>query len=121
MKKVSYTCIVCPLSCKGTLNVIDEGYSSEGFICKRGIEYAINEYTNPKRILTTTVKILHGLYPNLPVVSQQEIEKSKLFQCLEFLHKLHVEAPVNAGDIIVENILDTGVNIIAGRNMRREH
>ncbi len=120
MEKITYTCIVCPLSCKGTLVVSEEGYETEGFICKRGIKYAINEYTNPKRMLTTTVKIIDGLYPNLPVVSNQEIDKSMMFKCLEFLHKVEVIAPVSAGDIIAENILDTGVNVIAGRNMKKK-
>ncbi len=120
MEKASYTCIVCPLSCKGTLTLDQDGYATEGYLCKKGTEYAINEYTNPKRMLTTTVKINHGMYPNLPVVSNKEIEKSMMFTCLELLHHLQVEAPVKAGDIIAKDICGTGVDIIAGRNMKRK-
>ena len=119
MDKIKYTCIVCPRSCKGELIIKDNGeFETQGFICKRGVEYAYNEYTNPKRMLTTTVKIKNGTFSNLPVVSSEEIEKVRLFECLDYLYSIHVNAPIKEGDIVVENILGTGVNILAAREMK---
>jgi CxxC motif-containing protein len=116
-----YTCIVCPRSCKIDLTIKDDNsYEIKGNSCKRGESYVINEYTNPKRMLTTTVKIENGLYKNIPVVSDQEVEKSKLFDCLKYLYSIKVKAPIKEGDIIVENILGTGVNIIAARDMAKK-
>ncbi|PKM50419.1 MAG: molybdopterin oxidoreductase [Firmicutes bacterium HGW-Firmicutes-7] len=119
MEKISYTCIVCPKSCKGELIVKDNNeFETSGYICKRGIEYAINEYRSPKRMLTTTVKMLNGTFSNLPVVSDNEVDKDKLFACLNYLYSTKLEAPIKEGDIIVANILNTGVNIIAARDMK---
>lgn len=119
MEKRSYTCIVCPRSCKGELIIKDNNqYESQGYLCKRGFEYALNEYTNPKRMLTTTVKINNGTFANLPVVGSQEVEKAKLFDCLNYLYSIQVDAPIKEGDVVVENILGTGVDILAARNMK---
>lgn len=119
MDKILYTCIVCPRSCKGELIVKDNNeFDTKGFVCKRGIEYAINEYTNPKRMLTTTVKIINGTFSNLPVVSSSEVNKDKLRECLNYLYSIQIEAPIREGDIIVSNILNTGVNILSARDMK---
>lgn len=114
----SYTCVVCPLSC--VVELEEQGsdqYKVSGNRCKRGEAYAISEHTCPKRMLTTTVAIENGLYANVPVVSEEEIEKDKLRACLAYLYKIQVKAPIKEGDLVVENILGTNVNIIAARDM----
>ncbi|MEG0379666.1 MAG: DUF1667 domain-containing protein, partial [Eubacterium sp.] len=80
--------------------------------------YAENEYTDPKRMLTTTIKIEKGLFNLLPVVGSDEISKSKLKDCIHYLYSITIQAPVKAGQIIVENILETGVDIIAARDIK---
>ena len=61
MEKRNYTCIVCPKSCKGELTIKDDGtFETAGFDCNNGKKYAVNEYTDPKRMLTTTVAIEDG-------------------------------------------------------------
>ncbi len=121
MEKKVYTCIVCPRSCKGELIIKgDNNYETKGFLCKRGVEYARNEYINPKRMLTTTVKIKNGTFSNLPVVSSGEIEKHKLFESLDYLYSIQVDAPIKEGDILVNDILGTGIDIIAARDMKRK-
>lgn len=118
MKRIEYTCIVCPRSCKVNLSVLGASdFEVDGNICKRGKEYVINEYTCPKRLLTTTVKIEKGIYRNIPVVSDNPIDRSKFFDCLDHLYSIQVEAPISEGDILVENILGTEVNIVAARDM----
>ena len=36
------------------------------------------------------------------------------------LSRLHLQAPIAAGDSILDNVLDTGVNVIATRSVVRE-
>ncbi|MDZ7822044.1 MAG: DUF1667 domain-containing protein [Candidatus Marinimicrobia bacterium] len=55
--KKSMVCVVCPLGCKLSIERTSGGYRVEGSKCKRGKEYAVREFTNPTRMLTSTVKI----------------------------------------------------------------
>ncbi len=119
MEKRNYTCIVCPKSCKGELTVKNDGtFETTGFDCNNGKKYAVNEYTDPKRMLTTTVKIENGFFNLLPVVSSEEVSKKRLRDCIHTLYSITVKAPVRAGDVVVSNILDTGVDIIAARDIK---
>lgn len=117
METREYTCIVCPKSCHGTLTVDGDTFKTENFGCKNGERYAINEYTDPKRVLTTTVTLNDGLFHLLPVVSDGEISRKVFKDCLDALYDISVDAPVSAGDVIVKNILDTGVDIVAARSI----
>jgi CxxC motif-containing protein len=121
MEKKDYICIVCPKSCKGSVCVENEEVvKTEGYDCKNGDKYAVNEYTDPKRMLTTTVTINNGLFGMLPVVATDDISKNKFFDCINYLYGISVDAPVTVGEIIAENICDTGVDIIAARSMVRK-
>lgn len=107
------TCIVCPMGCPLVVTKLESGYKVEGNTCKRGEKYGVEELTNPKRVVTTTVK-LKGSYLNLlPVKTEDSIPKGMMNEIMEVLDKVEVTSPVNVGDIIVENILDTGVNIVS--------
>lgn len=86
--------------------------------CPRGKQYAIDEIVSPKRILTTTVRINNSIHPCLPVISDKPIPKDKIFACIKVLKDVEVTSPVEINQIIVENILDLGINIIASRTMR---
>lgn len=118
MEKRNYTCIVCPKSCKGELVIKDDGMlEAVGFDCKNGQKYAVNEYTDPKRMLTTTVAVKDGIFNLLPVVSSDEISKTKLRDCIHSLYAICVQAPVKAGAVIAADIMGTGVDIIAARDI----
>ena len=117
MIKQKITCIQCPLGCQITVIKKDKELKISGFECKKGEEYAKNEVIDPKRIVTTTVFIENGIYPMLPVRSDKEIPKNLIRKSVVELAKINVIAPVKTGDIIYKNILDTGVNIIASRDM----
>ncbi|AOT70424.1 DUF1667 domain-containing protein [Geosporobacter ferrireducens] len=120
MEKRDMVCIVCPMGCRLTLKedaTQPGGYEIIGNQCKRGIEYAIKETTNPTRTITTTVKIKNALLNRIPVRTDQSIAKNKIFECMRQLDLVEVTGPVKMGEVIVENILGTGVNIIASRSM----
>ncbi|MDU4935487.1 MAG: DUF1667 domain-containing protein [Peptostreptococcaceae bacterium] len=110
-------CIVCPVGCHLTINKNEEGFKVGGNTCKRGEKYAIEEMTNPRRVITSTVKLQNSYLHLLPVKTEDTIPKDMIFEIMEELNKIEVSAPINAGDIIVENILDTGVNVISTKNI----
>lgn len=112
------TCIVCPMSCAGEVEIAD-GHIVRmvGFTCKRGQEYAKNEVTAPKRVLTTTIRIAGGFLPMLPVVSRSPLPKGKIVECARYLSNIVVQAPVKEADAVCQDILGLGVDIIASRDM----
>ena len=116
----NFICIVCPQGCSLELTIDNDEYTCEGNRCKRGKEYAINECTNPKRMITTTVKIKNATQDVLPVISTDSIPKKNLREALDLLYSMEIEAPIKMGDVIVKNILDTNVDIVAARNLNIE-
>lgn len=109
-------CICCPMGCH--LEVDIDKNSVKGNSCKRGEEYGIMEVTDPKRIVTTTVKILDSSEKLLPVKTKEGIPKDLIFKCMEELKKVKVNAPVEVGDVILKNVLDIGVDIVSCRTLR---
>lgn len=111
-------CIMCPMGCEMTVTLEDGKFASViGNTCPRGAKYAQDEVTAPKRMLTSTVNVEGGLLPLLPVVSATVLPKEKVVACAAFLRGVTIKAPVKTGDVVVENILGLGVNVIASRDM----
>ena len=113
-------CIGCPIGCKviGIFNA-QKLIDIKGYQCERGREYAIKEFTNPVRVLSTTVRIEGAMVALLPVKTTAPIPKEMLFRCMKFLAQLVVYAPVKMGDVIVKDILGTGVDVVATRTLER--
>lgn len=111
------TCISCPLGCSILVEKDEKDFQIIGQACKKGMEYALKEVTNPQRILTSTVKIQNGIQKMLPVRSEKTIPKKLIIQSVKELSKVVITAPIKKGDIIFKNILNTGVNIVSSRDM----
>lgn len=118
MEKRELICIGCPLGCMVSVEM-DGGEikSITGNTCKRGEDYARKEVTNPTRIVTSTVRVTGGHLDMLSVKTQSDIPKGKIFDCVKALKDICVTAPIHIGDVIVENVADTGVNIIATKEI----
>jgi CxxC motif-containing protein len=111
-------CITCPKGC--TLQVDREGKTVievSGAGCKRGPHYVKAELTDPRRMVATTVKVKGGLHPLIPVYTSAPFPKPKIFDLLAELRQLEVEAPVTGGQVVLENALGTGINVITSRGM----
>ena len=110
MKKI--TCIVCPLGCEITARMDGDNIAElSGQGCKRGEAYARAELADPRRMLTTTMRVKgDGL---VAVKSAQALPKGALMACMEVIKKRIVTAPINIGDVLIEDICGTGVDIIA--------
>ena len=115
-----FVCIVCPVSCNLKVEELSGEITVSGNQCKRGMNFGKNEFTNPMRMLTTTMKIVNGTVHRLPVISSGEVPKEKLKSFVKDLYKIEIHAPITRGDIIVENIGGTGVDIIATRTIDKE-
>ena len=115
MKEVrELTCICCPLGCAITVEMeAGQILSVTGNTCLRGHDYACKEVTNPTRIVTSTVKVVHGQANVTSVKTQSDIPKDKIFACMAAIKQSTVIAPVHIGDVVIENVVDTGVNVIA--------
>jgi CxxC motif-containing protein len=108
------TCIICPTGCQITVN--GEGSridSIENYKCGRGKVYAKKEFVDPSRILTSSVAVIDSDRCLVPIRSSQPISLDRLFACMEEIKKITVSAPVKMHQVIISNILDTGVDIIA--------
>ncbi|MDF2612408.1 MAG: hypothetical protein K0S71_194 [Clostridia bacterium] len=109
------TCIVCPMGCE--LQVDEKKKIVTGHTCKRGEIYGIEEVTHPTRVITTTVKLAKSIYPMLPVKTNGAIPKDLNFKCMAILNQVEWRAPVKLGDIIVKDLLGTGIDVVATRTM----
>ncbi|HNY74540.1 MAG: DUF1667 domain-containing protein [Bacilli bacterium] len=107
-------CILCPRGCRLK---VDDDLNVTGNFCPRGILYAKTEMTNPTRIITSTVKIKAKNAVRLSVKTAQAIPKGKMFDCMRELDKVMVEAPIRIGDVIVYNICETGVDVVATKDI----
>ena len=117
-EEVNLICTACPQGCTLTA-VIENGEVIEvrGYNCKKGIDYGVAEMTNPRRMVATTVKVNNGFLPLLPVYTERPVPKPLIPQILDEIRKVEVTAPVKMKSVIVENVLGTGVNVLASRDM----
>ena len=112
------TCIVCPRGCTLTVT-LDSALenpvvSVEGQGCKRGVDYATAECTHPTRVLTTTAPTVDGGV--VPCKTDRAIPRELLFEAMKAVNSLSAPAVVRIGDILLENLLGTGANIVATAN-----
>ena len=118
MNTVNLICIGCPLGCPLTVEMEgNEVKSVSGNTCPRGDAYAKKELTNPTRIVTSTVRVSGGKLAMVSVKTQSDIPKDKIFECVKALKDVDMVAPVKIGDVVLENVAGTGVNVIATKNV----
>lgn len=114
-KETEMICIICPLACRVTVTIDDEGNISNvaNTLCKEGEKYAIAECKFPGRILTTTVLTESSVRKLLPVRSNKLIPKDRLRECAHFLAQVRVKSPIKMGQVIVSDILNLGADLIS--------
>ena len=117
MMRKEIICISCPMGCRLNVTLADGKVSDvAGATCKKGVDYAELECTNPKRVVTSTVPLNGSSLHTLPVKTERAIPKDRVADCVRSLKGITAESPVSIGDIIVENVCGTGINIVATRN-----
>ena len=114
MEQKNLTCICCPLGCQIMVELESgEVISVTGNTCKRGEDYVRKELIAPTRIVTSTAKVIGGNSQTVSVKTQSDIPKDKIFDCIRALKKVEAQAPIKIGDIILSNVVDTGVDVVA--------
>ena len=114
------TCTICPNGCEVEVNyTTKEDAVLTGHRCKRGETYALNECFEPKRTFTSSVKISGTDRRVLPVRTTEAIPKELIMKAAEAVSAITLKAPVACGEVIVENFLDTQVELIAAMTLER--
>ena len=111
-------CTNCPMGCP--LSVEYENgkiLSIRGNTCKNGITFGTNEVLCPKRTITSIVRVQNRSLM-LSVKSEAELPKEKIFDYMQIINKAVAKAPVKVGDVIIENIGGTGINIVATKSIK---
>ena len=113
-----YTCIICPNGCEIEAS-IDESTILElkGATCPKGKEYVEQELLNPQRNISTLVSVEGGALPLVSVRLTKAIPKDRIFDVMDEIQRMKLVAPVKAGQLVIENVLNLNSNVIATKNI----
>ena len=121
---LQFNCTTCPSECLLTVEIkhdadgaIVEVHSATGNSCPRGDTFAHQELTCPMRVLTTTVAVSGGDEALLPVRTAEAIPLALHAQAMNLIRGLVVNAPIRMGDVVLENLLNTNIDLIASMNI----
>lgn len=117
MKK-ELICISCPQGCRLTAeyDCNPEEAKITGNRCPRGVVYAVSELTDPRRMVTAVMPTGNSAHPVIPVRTAQPFPKGKIPQLLNLLYASKAALPLNCGDIVIQDALGTGIDVIASEN-----
>jgi len=106
-------CIVCPRGCALSCEIGEnkEVLSVSGNLCPRGKTYAIKECTNPERVVTSTVRCEDGCVVSCK--TSRAVPKELVFEIMKIINTVAAPRDVKIGDVLIENVLDTGADIVA--------
>ena len=118
-KAKEYTCIGCPIGCP--LQLVHRGdkiTEISGYECDRGAKYAKQEFSDPRREISTTVEIAGARWKRLPVKVTGPVEKGRILEAAREIHTIRVKAPVRLGQVLIEGFLgEKGIDVVACRSM----
>ena len=124
IEALQFNCTTCPSECLLTVEVergddgaVVEVRSVTGNNCPRGDKFAHQELTRPMRVLTTIVAITGGDEALLPVRTAEAIPLDLHAQAMDLIRGLVVKVPIRMGDVVLENLLDTNINLIASMDI----
>ena len=114
----AYTCICGPLGCRIEVALDENGQVSEvsGYTCKRGADYAAQEAVAPERMVTAVLCVSGCLEP-VSVKTQRPVPKAAMKDVLAAVAALRLDAPVAAGDVLIEDVCGTGVAVVATKSV----
>jgi len=95
----------------------DQVLQIAGNRCRRGESFGRQEAIAPQRMVASTVRVLNGFHPLLPVYTKGTVPKKKIAEVLAEIRKVQIAAPVANKTVIIKNILGTGVDVVASRDM----
>ena len=115
------TCIICPIGCSldveedsASDNISEANINVTGNKCARGVVYAIEEISAPKRVVTATIS---STVIRIPVKTSVPCLREKIPALLRDIYKIKITLPVKAGDVVIENWNSEGLDVIATRTV----
>lgn len=114
----AFTCICCPIGCllEVSFDTQRNIASIEGNVCKRGLDYAEREAIAPERMVTAVLPVSGCLEP-VSVKTSAPIPKAQMTEVLEACVHVVLSAPVCAGQMILSNVCNTGVDVVATKSV----
>ncbi|MBS6643700.1 MAG: DUF1667 domain-containing protein [Clostridiaceae bacterium] len=114
----TFTCIMCPRGCEVEAECSDGRIlSAEGNACPKGLDYVTRELTNPMRNIATSVLVEGGEMELASVRLSRPIPKAKIFEVMEQIKRVKVNAPVKIGQVIIPDVLGLGSDVIITKNV----
>ena len=115
-----YTCIVCPNGCDIEVKINDakQVENITGNLCPKGEEYVRQEIVDPRRTIASSVLVEGGSLPLASMRTTKAIPKDKIFEVMEEIKKVTVQAPVQAGTVVIANVLGLGSDVIVTRTVK---
>lgn len=124
IETLQFNCTTCPSEClltveleRGADGAVVEVRSVTGNSCPRGDTFAHQELTCPMRVLTTTVAVSGGDEALLPVRTAEAIPLTVHAQTMDLIRGRIIDAPVRMGDVVLEDLLHTGIDLIASMDI----
>ena len=118
--KRTFTCIVCPNGCE--IETEYEGsnvLSVSGNLCPKGKAYVTQELIDPRRTISTSIRILGGALPLASVRLTNAIPKDRIFDVMNEINRQVLPAPVHIGDVVIHNVLGLDSDVIITKNISR--
>lgn len=114
-----YLCTGCPLGCRLEVDEAPDGDIVEvrGFSCRKGRAYAVQEHTDPRRLVTTTVAIDGASCRRLPVRTVEAVPKDVVLDVCRALAPVRLRAPVRLGEVVLADVCGTGIAVVATRTL----
>lgn len=111
-----FTCIVCPMGCRISVEKSDGELKLSGAGCRRGEQYVRDELTCPKRMVTSVVAV-EGCRQLLPVKTAAPIPKDLIFKAMAEIKEIQVRGEIHSGQVIKENLAGTGIALVATKSL----
>jgi len=119
--KRTFTCIVCPNGCE--IEAEYEGtqvLSVTGNLCPKGKAYVTQELIDPRRTIASSVRVLGGTMPLASVRLNRPVPKDRIFDVMAEIRRKTMKAPVRIGDVVIENVLGLGSDVVITKNVEKE-
>lgn len=110
-----FTCINCPVGCNLKVTIDGDNITVTGNNCDKGKLYAIDEVTNPKRIVTSIIKTDRNNYVSCK--TDRPVPKDKVLEVASEMKKITVKEPIKIKDILIKNVCGLDVNVVSTKNM----
>ena len=112
------TCTLCPNGCEIEADIEkDRIIRIDGNLCGKGKSYAIQELSNPKRNISSSVLVEGGELPLASVRLTAPVPRSKIFDVMREIKKQRLKAPVHSGQTVIQNVLGLKSDVIVTKTV----